>query len=266
MIGQKKIINHFKDIELSNCILLIGEEHSGKKTLAKELAKMKNLLYIISGKSVDELRDIIKTSYQNKIDSIYILPEIDKMSLNAKNSILKVIEEPPKHAKFILTANSAWQILPTIISRSDVFRMEKYDNKQLIQYLKKKEINKKDYGTICSICETPGQIDLLLKYDYNNLYNFCSKVVECIKFANLANAFKLLNELQFKEEDTGKYDINLFLNIVNHFSLIKIMDTEEEKFLNYIQITNKCKRAIGITGANKKHCLENWVIEMNEVE
>lgn len=265
MIGQKGILNKLEQEELSNCLLLVGEEHSGKKELAKEIAKEKGLMYIIGGKGVDELRDLIHTAYQNKIDSIYIIPDIDKVSTNSKNSLLKVIEEPPKHAKFILTANSVWGVLPTILSRSDVLKLEKYTKKDLIKFIKKENISKKDEDLICSVCETPGQISLLMQYDFNKFYDFAVTVIDYIDTANLANAYKIVNSLKLKDEETDKYDIGLFLNIINSFCLIKIKETGDEKYLHFIRITNKCKRALNITGANKKHCLENWVLGMNEV-
>ena len=55
---------------------------------------------------------------------IYILVNAHLMSVQAQNAILKVLEEPPAYVRFILTVENKSALLPTVLSRSVVFRLE----------------------------------------------------------------------------------------------------------------------------------------------
>ncbi len=79
---------------------------------------------------VDVVREIIKDAYIQPNEAehkIYILGNADCMSISAQNALLKVLEEPPQYAVFILTAKSKSMLLETVISRSVVVSLEGVD-------------------------------------------------------------------------------------------------------------------------------------------
>lgn len=76
---------------------------------------------------IDVVRDIIKDVYiqPNEADhKVYILGNADCMSISAQNALLKVLEEPPAYAVFILTAQSKSKLLETVLSRSVTVTLE----------------------------------------------------------------------------------------------------------------------------------------------
>ena len=135
---------------LPHAFIIFGEKGVGKKTLAHEMARhvlcqrggempcgecsacrmmSKNIHpdFIVktpSGKSgnylSDDLRSIVSDAsvMPNEGDKkIYFLPNVDKALPEAQNMLLKIVEEPPAHVMFIMTAESKERILPTILSR-----------------------------------------------------------------------------------------------------------------------------------------------------
>ena len=135
---------------LPHAFIIFGEKGVGKKTLAREMARhilcqrggdipcgecsacrmmSKNIHpdFIVktpSGKTgnylTDDLRSIVSDASitPNEGDKkIYFLPNIDKALPEAQNMLLKIVEEPPAHVMFVMTAESKERILPTILSR-----------------------------------------------------------------------------------------------------------------------------------------------------
>lgn len=142
---------------LPHAIIIEGEEGIGKKTFAREIASalvcrsdgekpcyacsqcskaQKNIHpdiyeYCAPGGAksfhIDTVRDIINDVYMapNEADyKIYILGNAHCMNENAQNAILKVLEEPPAYAVFILTVNARTMLLETVLSRAVVLSAE----------------------------------------------------------------------------------------------------------------------------------------------
>jgi DNA polymerase-3 subunit delta' len=90
---------------------------------------------------VDEGRKIINklmlSSFDGKYKILIIwLPEL--MNLSAANSILKILEEPPEKTIFLLVSNSIEQMLPTILSRTQVVAIRQFADEEVEQFLRKK--------------------------------------------------------------------------------------------------------------------------------
>ncbi|MGN1201937.1 MAG: ATP-binding protein [Eubacterium sp.] len=79
---------------------------------------------------VDVVRNVISDAYVQPNEAehkVYILGNADCMSISAQNALLKVLEEPPQYAVFILTAQSKSSLLETVLSRSVVISLEGVD-------------------------------------------------------------------------------------------------------------------------------------------
>lgn len=123
MIGQEEVIAKLKTTK-ARSVLLTGPAHWGKKTLLRELFQKTESVYEITGNAA-VFRETIDRIYQTVRPTIYLIPDIDRCNATIQNVLLKVLEEPPKSARFFLTASGA--VLPTIVSRCVVYRMEPYD-------------------------------------------------------------------------------------------------------------------------------------------
>lgn len=149
---QKTLENMRDSKRLPHSFLITGKQGSGKKTFAKFLAQMilcehpdiapcgecnachkvaegehPDLVYAehsgkLGGFSADFLRDeIIAKAYIKPNDGdyrVYIFADCNNFLQRTQNTLLKLIEEPPRHAKFIFTATSENVFLPTILSRT----------------------------------------------------------------------------------------------------------------------------------------------------
>jgi DNA polymerase-3 subunit gamma/tau len=91
-----------------------------------------------SNNSVDDIRNLIdqvRIPPQVGRYSVYIIDEVHMLSQSAFNAFLKTLEEPPRHAIFILATTEKHKILPTILSRCQIFDFNRIKIKDIVEYL-----------------------------------------------------------------------------------------------------------------------------------
>lgn len=277
MIGQKTLQETLKTLanadKLPRFIVIEGAVGSGKKTLAKWLISETNSKpYILPDVKIDTIRSMIQTSYNTRVEMTILIPDADKMSIQAKNSLLKVVEEPPNKIRFILTTTNSELLLSTIKSRATIFRMWPYSQKELIQYVLETypKLNSEDQKVLADICRNPREIQLFVKYGVYDFLDFVKKVLEYITTAPLYNAMKLINKIALKEDSDG-YDLGLFWNtfIFKCFqvSMIDKNETKEEseKYRKLGTVTLNAMQDLNITGINKQMLFDKWLMDIQEV-
>ncbi|PZD79232.1 DNA polymerase III subunit gamma/tau [Mesonia sp. K7] len=145
VVGQQAITktleNAIKNNHLAQALLFTGPRGVGKTTCARILAKKINQealeektdsdfafnifeLDAASNNSVDDIRNLIdqvRIPPQTGKYKVYIIDEVHMLSSAAFNAFLKTLEEPPKHAIFILATTEKHKIIPTILSRCQIF-------------------------------------------------------------------------------------------------------------------------------------------------
>ena len=104
-------------------IIIVGEQGSGRLTLAKEIMRMLNIKNgLIQDSIVSAGRDTIELAYNCTEPTMYIFRDADDMSLNAKNALLKVVEEPPNNAYFVMTVHNIDNMLkPGLIDQLVIY-------------------------------------------------------------------------------------------------------------------------------------------------
>jgi len=156
---------------LAHAHLVVGESGSGKRTLAREISAALNCESLSSGASalpcgictrcrriysdsftditylrrsekatigVDEVRILREDMFLSPTESqckIYIIEDAERMTPNAQNALLKVLEEPPERTFIMLLCESGDKILTTIKSRTQLIRMQHFPNADLKAYL-----------------------------------------------------------------------------------------------------------------------------------
>ncbi|WP_430409432.1 DNA polymerase III subunit gamma/tau [Kordia sp.] len=159
VVGQQAITNTLENAieksHLAQALLFCGPRGVGKTTCARILAKKINQdgtenpdedfafnifeLDAASNNSVDDIRSLIE---QVRIPpqvgkyKVYIIDEVHMLSQAAFNAFLKTLEEPPKHAIFILATTEKHKIIPTILSRCQIFDFKRIGVKDAKEYLK----------------------------------------------------------------------------------------------------------------------------------
>ena len=165
VVGQQAITNTLKNAiehdHLAQALLFTGPRGVGKTTCARILAKMINHdgtqspdedfafnifeLDAASNNSVDDIRNLIdqvRIPPQVGKYKVYIIDEVHMLSQSAFNAFLKTLEEPPQHAIFILATTEKHKIIPTILSRCQIFdfkRITVSDAKNYLGYIAQQE-------------------------------------------------------------------------------------------------------------------------------
>ena len=158
VVGQQAItntlLNAIDNNHLAQALLFCGPRGVGKTTCARILAKKINddgthaededfafnvfELDAASNNSVDDIRSLIdqvRIPPQVGKYKVYIIDEVHMLSQAAFNAFLKTLEEPPKHAIFILATTEKHKIIPTILSRCQIFDFKRITVKDAKEYL-----------------------------------------------------------------------------------------------------------------------------------
>ena len=158
VVGQKAItntlLNAIENNHLASALLFTGPRGVGKTTCARILARKINQpgyddpnedfafnvfeLDAASNNSVDDIRNLIdqvRIPPQTGQYKVYIIDEVHMLSSQAFNAFLKTLEEPPKHAIFILATTEKHKIIPTILSRCQIFDFKRITVKDAKEHL-----------------------------------------------------------------------------------------------------------------------------------
>ncbi|EPR73686.1 DNA polymerase III subunits gamma and tau [Winogradskyella psychrotolerans RS-3] len=165
VVGQQAItntlLNAIENNHLAQALLFTGPRGVGKTTCARILAKMINSdentnededfafnifeLDAASNNGVDQIRELtdqVRIPPQVGKYKVYIIDEVHMLSQAAFNAFLKTLEEPPKHCIFILATTEKHKIIPTILSRCQIFdfkRITVSDAKDYLKYIAKEQ-------------------------------------------------------------------------------------------------------------------------------
>jgi len=247
IVGQQHITstlkNAIKNNQLAQAFLFCGPRGVGKTTCARILAKTINCqnltadveacgvcdsclaaqngnsfnvheLDAASNNSVEDIRSLIeqvRIPPQAGKYKVYIIDEVHMLSTQAFNAFLKTLEEPPAYAKFILATTEKHKILPTILSRCQIFdfnRIRVEDIANHLQDIAEKEEVRYDQDGLHLIAQKSdgGLRDALSMFD--QLVSFSNKnlsyqaVIDNLNVLDYDYYFKLTQAIQ--EEDSSR--------------------------------------------------------------
>lgn len=276
MIGQNNLlisINKLIEQGFPRFTIITGEKGQGKKTIAHEISRKLSCPLVVCGIKVDEIRSIIELAYKQTEPIIYLIPDADKMSLGAKNSLLKVIEEPPNNAIFIMTLQTIENTLGTIRSRCQELKMDNYDVVELNKFMDiiNPNVNSLEKTIAVDIAENYYELEILNKYGITDFYKYVEKVVDNIYKVQSANSFKIIDKINVKDDDT-KYDINLFLRTFKSICINRLVHLVDEKdafefklYARSISETSDAMNQLSITGINKQSLLDIWILNIRKI-
>ena len=172
VVGQEHITttlrNAIEQDRLAHAYLFVGPRGIGKTSSARIFAKAlncvkgptvepcgkcDNCIEIAEGRSLDvleidgasnrgidevrELRDTVRYAPARGKYKIYIIDEVHMLTKEAFNALLKTLEEPPAHVKFLFATTEPQKVLPTILSRCQRFDLRRIPANLIVQHLKK---------------------------------------------------------------------------------------------------------------------------------
>lgn len=268
MIGQTTLQRNIQELveneRFPRFCILVGQEGSGRKTISKYIAKKLGASCTVVGTSVDEIRTVISEAYKISMPVVYVLADADKMSPAAKNALLKVTEEPPQSAYFVLTLTDLNTTLGTIKSRGTVLYMDPYSRDEIDEYYHNNFSSFTDERAIINeLCETPGEVDILHQMGAVAMREFVEKVVDNIAVVSGANSFKIASSIKFKDTDENKYDLRLFWKAFMTICSDRLRD-DPIKYAAGIKTTSKYLQELRITGINKQSTFDMWVLDIRK--
>ena len=304
LIGQEYLVETIqKSIEqnkIPNAYIFTGIRGVGKTTTARIVAKMLNCTVFdknnkpdltnceqakaitedrhpdvieidaASNTSVENAREIIENVKYNPVlgkYKVYIVDEVHMLSKSAFNALLKTLEEPPPHSKFIFATTEISKVPITILSRCQRFDLRRVDKKTLYNFLinisKKEDISISNDALNIIVKASDGSVrDSLSILDQANIFKSqkeiqVEEIVNMLGFAKQSDLYELtkfvldndlsklismLDEMYQRGSETTKV-IEDLMNIINWSCKLKINNkllkdeflTEEDKnFASYV--------------------------------
>ncbi|HKK41108.1 MAG TPA: DNA polymerase III subunit gamma/tau, partial [Bacteroidales bacterium] len=305
VVGQdsitKTLKSAIKNNHLAQAYLFCGPRGVGKTTCARIFAKTINCNHLdenfdacdecesclsfnsnrsfniheLDAASNNKVEDIRSLNEQVRIPpqvgkySIYIIDEVHMLSSSAFNAFLKTLEEPPSHAIFILATTEKHKIIPTILSRCQIFdfnRIRIYDIVNRLMYVTQNEgieaseealhiIGQKADGAMRDALSIFDQIVSLTgkKIEYKDVienlnvldYEYYFKTVEAAVNGDVSSALLTFNEVLEKGFDGHNFisGLNSHLRdllVSKDQSTVKLLEATPGIKQKYLQQTGKC--------------------------
>ena len=296
VVGQEHITttlkNAIKTGQLAHAFLFCGPRGVGKTTCARILAKTINCekpgadgeacnechscksfnegtslniheLDAASNNSVDDIRSLVEqvrfTPQAGKY-KVYIIDEVHMLSSSAFNAFLKTLEEPPPYAIFILATTEKHKILPTILSRCQIFDFKRITLQDTVDHLaaiaKKEDVSADDAGLqliaqksegcmrdALSILDkivsfTGGHLTYANTLEHLNILDadYYFKLTECMLSQDLAGAMLLYDDIN-KKGFEGDMVLNGFAEFLRNLLICK-----DERVAGLLEVVESFKQ------------------------
>jgi len=306
VVGQSAITNtlsrSIKDNHLAQSFLFCGPRGVGKTSCARILAKTINCgnisddvsacnicescksfnenhsfniheLDAASNNSVDDIRNLVdQVRFAPQIGeySIYIIDEVHMLSSSAFNAFLKTLEEPPKHAIFILATTEKQKIIPTILSRCQIFDFKSISIQDIIthlEYVSIKEGIQSEKDALNIIAQKSGgslrdslslfdrlvdssELTLSYKSVIENLnildHDYYLKITRQIISNDVSGVMLTINEILSNGFDAHQFIMGLAshfrdLLVCKDVETIVLLDKGEDLKQRYLEQSNECQ-------------------------
>ncbi len=298
VVGQSHITttlkNAIRNNQLAHAFLFCGPRGVGKTTCARILAKTINCtnptvdgeacntcnsclsfdagtslniheLDAASNNSVDDIRSLVEQvrfAPQAGKYKVYIVDEVHMLSASAFNAFLKTLEEPPSYAIFILATTEKHKILPTILSRCQIFDFKRITNNDTVQHLQEivdKEEIKAEKAALQVIAQksegcmrdslsildkivsfTNGTVTYQNTLEHLNILDedYYFRLLDCMQQQDMAGAMLLYDEINRKGFE-GDLVLNGFAEFIRNLlvckdaksaSLLEVVEGMQEKY------------------------------------
>ena len=315
VVGQSHITttlkNAIRNNQLAHAFLFCGPRGVGKTTCARILAKTINCTHptpdgeacntcqscvsfdagtsmniheldAASNNSVDDIRSLVEQvrfAPQAGRYKVYIVDEVHMLSTSAFNAFLKTLEEPPPYAIFILATTEKHKILPTILSRCQIFDFKRITTNDTVEHLQEivdKEGIKTDKASLQVIAQksegcmrdalsildkivsfTNGEVNYQNTLEHLNILDedYYFKLLDCLMQQDLSAALLLYDEINRKGFE-GDLVLNGFAEFIRNILVSKdakaavLLDVVEGMQEKYIETAKKTGASYLVSALN----------------
>ena len=267
IIGHNNILQSFKKRvelnEISHAHIIVGEDGIGKSKIASEFAKNilgktkdKDYIDIVKFRAkkasfgVEEVREVIneinKKPYEGD-KKVIIIYDGNKITVQAQNTLLKIIEEPPKGVFIILLCESLELILDTIKSRCQIYKLSILTDEEIRLYIKNindESFSQEEVNAAVAYSEgVPGKAEAFLRD--SSLKELRNLLVDLLFLITKGNSKKLLdfeeklNSFKHKKDEI----LNILSSLVRDVIIYKEID-DVESLINKDEVQSIKKLAI----------------------
>jgi DNA polymerase-3 subunit gamma/tau len=282
VVGQEHVTqtlsNAIAQNRIAHAYLFVGPRGTGKTTIARIFAKCLNctngptvefpdddprVKEITEGRALDvmeidgasnrgidevrELRETVKYSPASSRFKIYIIDEVHMLTKEAFNALLKTLEEPPAHVKFMFATTEAEKVLPTILSRCQRFDLRRIPAALIVQHLAgiaRQEKVRIDEAALHAIArgadggmrDAESTLDQLISFcgaeiaeaDVLSMFGLAARsqilaLGEALLAGEAAQALRQLNDLAQQGKDIAR----LVAELLNHFRNLLIFQVSK---------------------------------------
>ena len=304
VVGQEHVtqtlVNAIEQKRIAHAFIFCGPRGTGKTTIARIFAKCLNCTggpkvnfddsdarcqEIADGRSIDvleidgasnngveqvrELRETCKYAPASSQFKIYIIDEVHMLSTSAFNALLKTLEEPPAHVKFMFATTDPEKVLPTILSRCQRFDLRRIPTALIVKHLAhiaKLEKVKIDDAALYAIArgadgamrDAESALDQLISFcgekieepDVLSMFGLTAQgqileMVRAILASEAESALRELNELAKHGKDLGR----LLSDLLNHLRNLLIYQVSRGD-LNLLEVSEAEAASLATQSAN----------------
>lgn len=223
---------------MKRCNLVVGLSGSGKTTYVRNLCETHGYeFYSVTDLSVDSIKDL--TTHNIISERVYCIENIEGMSVQSQNTLLKVIEEGHSKMYFYLTTNNL-VVLPTIISRSNIIRIKPPTLTELRKYVSERLEQHSSLNSTLFMdnCKTFGDVEQLLTYGLDGtlvqLVSLVDLVYRNITAVSISNALVAADRVKAIENDTTVYIwfLKLLSSKVTTYKIKHLCNTHIQVLIN----------------------------------
>lgn len=261
---KKYLTNCIENKNFSHSYIFSGIKGVGKYTFAKDFAKciledpMMQDYYELEpdGKSIKvaqirELQNVINIKPTFSEKSVYIIDDADLMTIEAQNSLLKTLEEPPEYVVIILIVHNERSVLSTVKSRCVNIKFNKLSDKDIKKYFLKNDLNFEDKNI---------NVFKVLDGSLNNIDFIRDDYDELLKLMVFVTNLKKNKVINFFQDASVFYD--------NHDKIIRLLEylnmlLFENSYFQLIEIVEKTKNKI-LMNNNFEMCIDYMILNFIE--
>jgi DNA polymerase-3 subunit gamma/tau len=250
VVGQEQVTktlkNSIEDNKIPSAILFCGPRGVGKTSCARIFAREINNftseddlsfnifeLDAASNNKVEDIRDLIdkvRIPPQSGKYKVYIIDEVHMLSKNAENAFLKTLEEPPQYIVFILATTEKNKILPTILSRCQIYDFNRISENKISENLRhicnKEDFKFQDEALEIIAKKSDGSLrDSLTILD--RVVNFTNKNISLKETSSILNVLDIETYVKIVDKIINGFSVEAILS----FNVLSDKGFNEKEFL-----------------------------------